>query len=205
LHTQHALANYLIDQRNAHYHFTVKANQPTLLQAITQHFRPRDRQHPHHQTVSPGEHGRIEIRSIWVSTRGIRKLDFPHVGQTFCIEREVITKKSGASRFETVYGITSRPPAQSSAAQLLAINRGHWSIEACHHILDTTFDEDRSRIHAGNGPENVSRLRRFAIGIVKSFLKSGESVAGKMRQLRMNTRLVFDYLRMTRNSNQESC
>ena len=56
----------------------------------------------------------------------------------------------------------------------------------------------RSRIRTGYGPENVSRLRRFAIGVIKS--KGVRSVAQKMRQLNRNTRLVFDYLRMTTNS-----
>jgi len=46
--------------------------------------------------------------------------------------------------------------------------------------------------------KNVSRLRRFAIGVIKS--KGVRSVAQKMRQLNRNTRLVFDYLRMTTNS-----
>ena len=47
-------------------------------------------------------------------------------------------------------------------------------------------------------PENITRLRRFAIGLIKS--KGVKSVAQKMRQLNKNTRLVFDYLRMTANS-----
>ncbi|MGD0663709.1 MAG: hypothetical protein ABSD38_37210, partial [Syntrophorhabdales bacterium] len=59
-------------------------------------------------------------------------------------------------------------------------------------------DEDRSRIRTGNGPENVTRLRRFAIGVIKS--KGVRSVAQKMRELTLNVRLVFDYLRMTENS-----
>jgi hypothetical protein len=78
-------------------------------------------------------------------------------------------------------------------------NRGHWCIEnSWHYVIDWNFDEDRSRISKGYGPENVSRLRRFAIGIIKS--KGVNSVAQKMRRLNKNTRTVFDYLKMTRNS-----
>ena len=44
----------------------------------------------------------------------------------------------------------------------------------------------------------MTRLRRFAIGVIKS--KGVRSVAQTMRQLNKNTRLVFDYLRMTANS-----
>ena len=86
---------------------------------------------------------------------------------------------------------------------MLATNRGHWSIEnSCHYILDWNYDEDRSRIRTGHGPENITRLRRFAIGIIKNkgVHQSVRSVAQKMRQLTRNVRLVFDYLRMTENS-----
>ena len=68
----------------------------------------------------------------------------------------------------------------------------------CHYILDWNFDEDRSRIRTGHGPENISCLRRFVIGIIKS--KKVASVAQKMRELNRNIRLVFDYLRMTKNT-----
>jgi predicted transposase YbfD/YdcC len=82
---------------------------------------------------------------------------------------------------------------------VLATNRGHWSIEnSCHYIIDWNFHKDRSRIRTGHGPENITRLRRFAISIIKS--KGVRSVAQKMRQLMLNVRLVFDYLRMTKNS-----
>ena len=69
---------------------------------------------------------------------------------------------------------------------------------SCHYILDWNYDEDRSCIRTGHGPENFTRLRRFAIGAIQS--KGDGSVAQKMRQLMRNVRLVFDYLRMTENS-----
>ena len=83
---------------------------------------------------------------------------------------------------------------------MLQVNRGQWTIEnSCHYILDWTFDEDRSRIRTGHGPENITRLRRFAIGVIKS-RAGARSVAQKMRQLTRHVRWVFDYLRMTENS-----
>ena len=115
------------------------------------------------------------------------------------IERHCIEKKSGECSLEIAYGITSRAPTQADPRQVLKVNRGHWTIEnSCHYILDWNYDEDRSRIRIGHGPENITRLRRFAIGVIKS--KGVRSVAQKMRQLTFNVRLVFDYLRMTENS-----
>jgi predicted transposase YbfD/YdcC len=197
LHTQRKFADYLVVKRQAHYHFTVKANQPTLLEDIALMFE--DRKQPDFVMHDAPDHGRIETRNIWTTTALNGYLNFPHVGQAFAIERIAIDKKTGKSSREMAYGITSRSAAQADARRLLEINRGHWTIEnSCHYILDWNYDEDRCRIRTGHGPENMTRLRRFAISVIKS--KGVRSVAQKMRQLNMNTRLVFDYLRMTINS-----
>ncbi len=195
--TQRKLADYICGERKAHYHFTVKGNQATLFQDIKLYFQ--DRQDPDFIAYDPPNHGRIETRKIWTTTELNSYLDFPHVQQAFLIERESVEKRTGQTSHDSAYCITSRTPEQADAQQLLAINRGHWSIEnSCHYILDWNFDEDRSRIRTGYGPENISRLRRFAVGVIKS--KDVRSVAQKMRELTRNVRLVFDYLRMTRNS-----
>jgi predicted transposase YbfD/YdcC len=195
--TQRKLADYLCLDRKAHYHFTVKGNQLGLFRDIKLYFQ--DRQKPDFIAYDPPDHGRIETRKIWTTTELNPYLDFPHVGQAFLIERHCIDKKSGEQSDDIAYGITSRIPQQADAQRVLSINRGHWTIEnSCHYILDWNFDEDRSRIRTGYGPENISRLRRFAIGVIKS--KGVRSVAQKMRELTCNVRLVFDYLRMTKNS-----
>jgi len=194
--TQRQFARYLVEDKHAHYHFTVKANQATLLDDLTTLFE--DRQKPDAVTTGAG-HGRIETRRIWVSSRINDYLDFPHVGQAFAIEREVINKKTGKLSHEVAYGITSQRDYEAGAEKILATNRNHWCIEnSCHYILDWVFDEDRCRIRTLYGPENISRLRRFAIGIVKNTSLKG--VAETMRMLAMNVRLVFDYLKMTKNS-----
>lgn len=195
--TQRAIANYVV-QQEAHYHFTVKGNQPALERDIALLFDKRGA--PDFVEVRPPDHGRIETRRIGCSTALNGYLDFPHVGQVFLIERETIEKKTGEQTNETVLGITSRTPQEASPERVLAVNRGHWSIESVHYIIDWNYDEDRSRIRTGFGPENITRLRRFAVGILKSFQKPYQSIAEMMRKLAFNTRRVFDYLRMTRNS-----
>lgn len=195
--TQRALAIYLVEKRKAHYHFTVKGNQPTLLSDIE--FQFRNRREPDYIDHAPLEHGRIETRKIWVTTELNGYLNFPHVGQAFAIERHCIDKKTAKCTCEIAYGITSQSPLEADAKSVLTTNRGHWSIEnSCHYVIDWNYDEDRSRIRTGYGPENMTRLRRFAVGLIKS--KGVSNVAQKMRQLTRNVRLVFDYLRMTKNS-----
>jgi predicted transposase YbfD/YdcC len=195
--TQRAFAKYLVEQRNAHYHFIAKNNQPTLLQDISLYFE--DCSDPDFIQQDAPDHGRIEVRKIWTTTELNLYLDFPYVGQAFMIKREVTNKKTGKCTVEAAYGITSQAPDQANPERVLSINRGHWTIEnECHYIIDWNYDEDRSRIRTGNGPENMTRLRRFAVGVIKA--KGVRSVAQKMRQLTQNVRAVFDYLRMTKNS-----
>jgi predicted transposase YbfD/YdcC len=195
--TQRALATYLVE-RQAHYHFTVKGNQPTLERDIALLFATRGV--PDFVETASADHGRIETRRIWCQTALNAYLDFPSVGQVFLIERESVKKKTGERSHETALGITSRTPQQASPQRLLALNRGHWSIESLHYLIDWNYDEDRSRIRTGFGPENITRLRRFAIGLLKSFQRPTQSIAEMMRTLCFRTRLVFDYLRMTKNS-----
>jgi predicted transposase YbfD/YdcC len=196
--TQRDLANYLVG-RGAHYHFTVKGNQPTLQEDIRVLFAQRA--DADFTELSPADHGRIETRRIWCSSRLNDYLDFPHVAQVFLIEREAIHKKSGRESSEVALCITSRTPEQAGPADLLRINRGHWTVEnSCHHVLDMTWDEDRCRIRTGHGPENTSRLRRFAISVLNLHAKPGDSIASMTRRLAAKTRLVFDYLLMTKNS-----
>ena len=195
--TQRQFANWLVGQKNAHYHFTVKGNQKQLFEDICFYFNHVD-QEPEHETVNDG-HGRIETRKIWVTTDLNEYLSFPYVGQAFMIERNTIHQKNGKESTEKAYGITSKTPDKADAAQILQDNRGHWCIEnSCHYVIDWNFDEDRSRIRKKYGPENMSRIRRFAVGLLKT--KPGGSVAQKMRRLKKNIRAVFDYLKMTRNT-----
>ena len=190
-------------QRGAHYHFTAKGNQATLEKDIALLFEKRKT--PDFCDVSPPDHGRIETRRIWCSDALNGYVNFPHVGQVFLIERETINKKSGHHSFETAVGLTSQSMAQASPKQVLAANREHWTIEnRCHWVIDWNFDEDRSRIRTGKGPENVSRLRRFAVGVLSMFSDGKTSIKEKMAKLNRNTRMVFDYLRMTKNSTRQA-
>lgn len=200
--TQRKLATYLVE-RQAHYHFTVKGNQPNLQKDIALLFQNRCA--PDHEDVTPPDHGRIETRRIWCSSALNAYLDFPHVGQVFMIEREVFHKKSGKLSIEHALGVTSQSAEQADPRRVLATNRGHWVIESsCHYVIDWNFNEDRSRIRHGHGPSNVTRLRRFVVGILKAASAGKTSVAEKMRRLNRNPRLVFDYLRMTKNSTRTS-
>ena len=113
------------------------------------------------------------------------------------IRRARHSKATGKASIETAYGVTSHTPDTANAQNILTLNRGHWCIEnTAHHCLDWSWDEDRSRIRTGNGPENTTRLRRFAIGLIKA---RGLEVARPCENS-TDVRCVFDFLKMTANT-----
>jgi len=206
--TQRNFATYLVKQRQADYHFTVKANQKTLLNDITLHFNSKiDRDSNNEITAKPdftqtgtGEHGRIETRKIWITTKLNDYLKFPHVGQVFMIQRESINKKSGKTSKEVIYGITSCSIFNKSAEQVLLDNQRHWKVESMHYTIDWNYDEDRSVIRTGYAPENITRLRRFVIGLMehkKRKAKSDQTFSEMMKRFSFNVRSVLDCLKMT--------
>ena len=84
-------------------------------------------------------HGRIEQRTLRTTVALNAYLDFPHVGQVCRIERQVTVSKTGRTRTEQIFCITDLTPEQADPGQLLALNRGHWSIEnRLHWVRDVT-------------------------------------------------------------------
>ena len=91
---------------------------------------------------------------------------------------------------------------QTATAEYLRKHDAHYMFIAensVHRILDDTdaWNEDNNRIRTGHGPENMTRLRRFAIGVIKAH---GKSVAPTLRKLHRTPRLLLDYLKMTANT-----
>jgi predicted transposase YbfD/YdcC len=96
-------------------------------------------------------------------------VDFPHAQAAFRLERHTTNLDGTPRHTEVVYGITSLPGTGTSAAKnLLGLIRGHWTIEnRVHWVRDVTFDEDRSRIRKGHGPQVMATLRNLAISLFR--------------------------------------
>jgi predicted transposase YbfD/YdcC len=159
LHTHAATAEWLVTRKQAHYLLAVKANQPTLLErcaAIPWH------QVPVADRTRDRAHGRVELRTL--KAVSVREFGFPHAAQVIQVTRT--TCQLGASRWRavTVYAITSLPFELARPARLADLLRGHWAIEALHHIRDTTFAEDASQVRTGAAPNAMAVLRNLAIG-----------------------------------------
>jgi len=58
--------------------------------------------------------------------------------------------------------------ARADPARLAVLVRGQWKIEnRAHWVRDVTFDEDRSQIRAGHGPQVMATLRILAISLLR--------------------------------------
>jgi Transposase DDE domain len=69
---------------------------------------------------------------------------------------------------ETVYAITDLQPHQAKPWQLADWIRGHWTIEnRTHWVRDVTYDEDRSQIRTGTGPQVMATIRNAAISALR--------------------------------------
>ncbi|MEU8512953.1 ISAs1 family transposase [Kitasatospora sp. NPDC048722] len=146
MHTQREHAEYLLARR-AHYIVIVKGNQKSLRQQLKS-LPWRDI--PLQGRAKDTGHGRLEIRRIKVAT--MNNLQFPGARQAIQIKRRRTNKKTGKTTIKTVYAVTSLISDQASPARLAQLIRDHWSIEALHHIRDTTFAEDASQLRTGNAP-----------------------------------------------------
>jgi predicted transposase YbfD/YdcC len=55
-----------------------------------------------------------------------------------------------------------RTAVLASPARLADPLRGHWAIEALHHLRDTTFAEDAAQLRTGAAPNVMATLRTWS-------------------------------------------
>ena len=118
------------------------------------------------QTVDKG-HGRIERRTITVSSALQGYLNWPGVAQVFQLERHFIRVADGHIIQQVVYGITSLTATEASPRELLRIIRKHWQIEnGLHYRRDDTLREDRCTLRFGHAAEMMSLLNEVVLGLL---------------------------------------
>jgi predicted transposase YbfD/YdcC len=115
MHAQRAHADYLVDQRGAHYVLTVKRNQPSLHgQLVALPWRGI----PVADDTQDRGHGRLERRTLKV-TAVAAGLMFPHATQAVQLvrrRRPLHGKKKWST--ETVYAVTSLTATQATPTEL---------------------------------------------------------------------------------------
>jgi predicted transposase YbfD/YdcC len=190
LHTQREHADWLVAVKHAGYVLIVKDNQPSLRHQLAT--LPWRDIHVADHTLNRG-HGRAEIRRLQVTT--VAGLDFPHATQAIRITRRVRSLRSRRWRTVTVYAVTNLTAAQASPARLADYVRGHWGIEALHHIRDNTFAEDASKVRTGTAPRVMASLRNLAIGILHA--QGDRNIAAALRRNARDATRVLPLLGIT--------
>jgi predicted transposase YbfD/YdcC len=83
------------------------------------------------------------------------------------LKRRRTDRTTGKTTIKTIYAVTSLTPDHADPARLAALIRGHWSIEALHHIRDVTPREDASQVRTGHAPRIMASLRNLAIALAR--------------------------------------
>lgn len=179
--TQQTFSQEIIDKRG-YYLLPVKDNQTDLLADITKLFEDISYPYsndtpkllPHlgepfsvYETIEKAR-GRIETTGVIASTSLNEYLDCPSVAQVFQYHTIVKNTRSGKKSHTVHYGITSLHPDEASAEQLLALRRGHWSIEnKSHWMRDMFLEEDASSVRCGAIPQVRAGLRNTALSVFR--------------------------------------
>ena len=166
------------------YVLAVKDNQPTLhedLKLLFDEAIERNFEHMGYDYDEQAEkgHGRLETRRVWV-TRDVQWLrergEWPGLRSVVCVDRErhvldpADPSTPGKVSRERHYFISSLDHRDRGRdAEYFGRHiRDHWKIEnQLHWSLDVSFAEDASRVRLGHAGENLSRLRRIALNLLK--------------------------------------
>jgi len=199
LHCQTALCTAVI-AAGGDYLLRVKANQPRLFQDIQWLFaEPEQLDDQRTAQVIQRGHGRREHRQIVVSSDLAGYSPWPALAQVFRITRTWWTA-DGTKRSAIRYGITSLPASSGSAADLLRLFQGHWTIEnRVHYVKDQALGEDASPIYRDHGPDVMAILRDSALNLIR---RAGHrSVAAALRHYSRDSRAALTLVGVLRSEN----
>ncbi|MEW1569482.1 ISAs1 family transposase [Streptomyces sp. NPDC093509] len=161
--------------RDAHYIVIVKRNTKRLRKQVK---APPWKQIPLQDRTRTTGHGRSEIRRLKVRT--VSNLLFPGARQAVQIVQRRVHRTTGKISLKTVYAVTSLAAEQTPPARLAQLVRGHWTVEALHHVRDVTFTEDASQLRTGNAPRAMATCRNLAIGALR--LAGVRNIAAGLRR-----------------------
>ena len=94
---------------------------------------------------------------------------------------------------EIIYGVSTHNPKEYGPKEILQLNRKHWSIEnKLHYVRDELYQEDRSRIRIGNGPQIMAILRNFAISLMR--LRGIQNISETVKKFAVNKNALWSFL-----------
>jgi predicted transposase YbfD/YdcC len=175
-----------VKEKGGEYLLALKGNQGTLhedVKLFLDDALSRDFQGLKHDTWEQSEkgHGRLETRRVWCMeevawlTRrhpawmGLRSIAVVESRRQVGQEPESVERR---------YFISSL--AGRCAQKIGRVVRNHWGVETgLHWTLDVCFGEDQSRARVRNAAENLSRVRRMALMLLKQERSLKVGIKGK--------------------------
>lgn len=195
---QTAIAQKIVDA-GADYILALKGNQGTLHEEVAEFFddalvRGFEAQLECYHDIDKG-HGRIEERTLWLSREVDWLRDYGKwAGLNTIIAVQTKRTVNGNTSTERRHFIASGHKSAKDTAQLI---RQHWSIENnLHWILDVVFGEDLCRIRKGNAAENMSRIRRVALSILKKDMTAKVGIQGRRLKAAWDHKYLIRLLRL---------
>jgi len=179
MHGQKQTAEAILDQ-GADYVLALKGNQKGLFDDVRRYLDDPETMPDDVATTTDADHGRIETREATI-VHDVAWLKDAHrfpgveaVGKVVA-SREIDGQTTTATR-------TYLLSKTFSAQRFLEIVRIHWRIEnQVHWVLDVTMNEDQARNRKDHGPDNLARLRRFALNLIRANPDNG-SARGKRKR-----------------------
>lgn len=174
LHTQRQVS-IQIGKAGGNYIWTVKGNQSQLQQDLQDWFDDKVQLLPgmgapskdfRSASLTNKGHGRLEVRTLTTSSQLNDFLDWPFLQQVFKLERHATICKTGKTRSEIVYGVTSLSAEQASPDQLLHMLRSYWKIESgLHYPRDVTLHEDQTRFKKHAAAHTMAIINNLVLGL----------------------------------------
>lgn len=177
LHTQRQISIQIVEA-GGEYIWFAKGNQPQMEENIRLWFEPDLEPIPgmnyppkDFKTVKETNkgHGRLETRTLTVSSQLNDFLDWPYLEQVFKLERRRVSLKTGEIHEQAVYGFTSLRQDEITPARLLKNTRSYWGIEnGLHYRRDVTLREDYTRMTKGRTGQVMACLNNLILGLLLS-------------------------------------
>ena len=202
LHTQRAVSLQIVVS-GGEYIWFAKGNQPQMEEDIRLWFEPDIQPIPGMgcppkdfetaQQTNKG-HGRLETRTLTVSSQLKDFLDWPYLEQVFKLDRRFVSHKTGVIQEQTEYGFTSLMREEIPPRQLLDDIRSYWGIEnGLHYRRDVTLREDYTRMTKGRAGQAMACLNNLLLGILLS-KKKYRSIPSARRYFNAHPTEVLDLI-----------
>lgn len=190
-----------VHEQGADYVLALKGNQPTLQRTVVAAFA--DLALPAADAWVPAEQDRAETLDKGhgrVERRRYHALSDPDLlacldptgawaGLRSVVRVQAERRQGDRRAVETRYYLSSLPPEAAVLGQAI---RQHWHVEnRLHWVLDVLFREDACPVRAGDGAQNLARLRQLALNL----LRHEPTVRGSLATKRFRAALDDTYLR----------